>query len=297
MGSSRKSVLITGCSANGIGAGLAEAFQEMGYHVFATLRTPSKLPAALASAPNVTVLTLDVLSLDSIAAAVESVKRETGGMLDVLVNNSGGGYKAPALDVSIEEGKKLFDLNYWAPLAMVQAFAPLVIKAKGCIVTNTSASAFMPLPMMSIYFQVPVFERCLLYYAGMYNGSKAAMAHTSETWRLELQPLGVRTITLITLAIKTKEAPRNENIPPIPQSSYYYHIRDFIYDLTDYKLQQGPTLPVRDYALRVVREVEKGSVGMIWVGKNATMTKWAWWLSPRSIRVSFRIPARNLTLY
>lgn len=289
MAISRKTVLITGCSANGIGAELAEVFQEKGYHVFATLRTPSKLPATLASAPNVTVLTLDVLSPESIAAAVESVKRETGGTLDVLVNNSGGGLKAPVLDVSLEEGRKLFDLNYWAPVAIVQAFAPLVIKAKGCIVTNTSANALIPMPLMGIYSLTPIFEPFLLRYAGMYNGSKAAVAHTSETWRLELQPFGVRTITLITLGIKTKATPRNENIPPIPESSYYYQIRDFLYDLTDYKLQQGPSLPVRDYALRVVREVEKGSVGMIWVGKDAGMARFGWWLSPRFLRVSFGI--------
>lgn len=124
----------------------------------------------------------------------------------------------------------------------------------------------------------------------MYNASKAALAHTSETWRLELQPLGVRTITLITLGIQTKASPPTENNPEVPESSYYYHIRDFIYDLTPYKLQKGSSLPVRDYAHRVVREVEKGSTGMVWVGKDAWVAKWAWWLAPRSLRVSFGVP-------
>jgi NAD(P)-dependent dehydrogenase (short-subunit alcohol dehydrogenase family) len=144
-----KSVLITGCSAGGIGAALAEAFQEKGYHVFATVRNPSKISQTLSSAANVTVLTLDVLSPESIAAAAESVKRITGGGLDVLVNNSGGGLTLPGLDVPIEEGKKLFDLNFWAPLAMLQAFAPLLIEAKGCLVNNSSANAHLPMPAMS----------------------------------------------------------------------------------------------------------------------------------------------------
>lgn len=146
----RKSVLITGCSAGGIGAALAEVFHEKGYHVFAALRDLSKTPQALSGAANVTQLTLDVLSSESIAAAVDSVKRETGGRLDVLVNNSGGGYITPALDASIDEGKKLFDLNFWAPLAVLQAFAPLLISAKGCVVNNSSANAFLPLPLMSM---------------------------------------------------------------------------------------------------------------------------------------------------
>jgi 1-acylglycerone phosphate reductase len=149
MAISLKSVLITGCSANGIGAGLAEVFLENGYHVFATLRNRSKIPPTLAKAANVTVLDLDVLSSESIAAAVESVRRETKGRLDVLVNNSGGILVAPGLDIKIEQGKRLFDLNFWAPMAVLQAFAPLLIEAKGCVVNNTSANSVAPFPLMS----------------------------------------------------------------------------------------------------------------------------------------------------
>ena len=38
-----KNVLITGCSAGGIGAALVEAFQKRDYHVFAMARNPSKM--------------------------------------------------------------------------------------------------------------------------------------------------------------------------------------------------------------------------------------------------------------
>lgn len=91
MASIRKSVLITGCSAGGIGAGLAEVLQEKGYLVFATARNLSKIPQTLSNASNVKLLELDVLSSEAITAAVESVKRETNGRLDILINNSGSG--------------------------------------------------------------------------------------------------------------------------------------------------------------------------------------------------------------
>jgi 1-acylglycerone phosphate reductase len=147
----QKSVLITGCSTGGIGAALAEAFHGKGYHVFATARNPSKISNTLSASKNVTVLTLDVLSSESIANAVRSVEKETNGRLDVLVNNSGGGAIIPALDASIDEGKRLFDLNFWAPLAMLQAFSPLLIKSKGCVVNNSSANGHLPMPLMSEY--------------------------------------------------------------------------------------------------------------------------------------------------
>lgn len=144
-----KSVLITGCSAGGLGAGLAEVFREKGYHVFATLRNPSKLPSTLSKAANVTTLTLDVLSSDSIADAVSSVAKKTGGRLDILVNNSGKNFIMPALDTSIEEARKIFDVNFWAPMAMLQAFAPLLIQARGCVVNQSSAAGYVPMPFGS----------------------------------------------------------------------------------------------------------------------------------------------------
>lgn len=121
---------------------------------------------------------------------------------------------------------------------------------------------------------------------GMYNGSKAALTMASEIWRRELQPLGVRTITLVTTSVKT---PAFDNIekPNIPETSYYYVIRDYLNRLSDGRLQDGAPDP-RTYALKVVREIEKGASGELWVGKDAGMNRWARWLLPQSIFVSFR---------
>ncbi|KAK9774924.1 hypothetical protein SCAR479_08479 [Seiridium cardinale] len=95
--------------------------------VFATVRKASTISTAIPNADNVTVLMVNVLSSDSIAIALESV------------NKSGGNIFLPALDTPIADGKKLFDLNFWSPFAMLHSFAPLLIEAKGCIINNTSA--------------------------------------------------------------------------------------------------------------------------------------------------------------
>ncbi|KAI0124992.1 short-chain dehydrogenase/reductase [Xylariales sp. AK1849] len=264
MASSRKSVLITGCSAGGIGAGLAEAFQQKGYHVFATLRNPSKVPPNLSEASHVTILTLDVLSAESIAAAVDRVTKETGGRLNVLVNNSGQNFIMPGLDTTIEDGRKVFDINFFAPMAVLQAFAPLLVKGRGCVVNQSSAAGHLPMAFMS-----------------MYNSSKAALIMASDIWRRELEPLGVRTITLITTSVKTP-AFSNVAMPKIPEASYYYVIRDYIYRLADGRLQEGAPDPLT-YGLRVVKEIDNGTVGEIWVGKDAGMNHWAWKLLPSSV--------------
>lgn len=263
-----KSVLITGCSAGGIGAGLADAFHAKGYHVFATARTPSKISPSLAEARNVTVLTLDVLSPEEIAAAVGSVTRVTGGKLDVLVNNSGRIMVMPGLDVSIEEGKKVFDTNYWAVLAMIQAFAPLLIKAKGCVVNNTSVSGVVPFGA----------------FGSIYNSSKAAALLGSETWRLELAPLGVRTLTLVTSAVKSN-AFNNLAPPKVPENSYYHGLQEYITGLCDGSMQDDG-ITAKEFGDKVVRQVEKGATGKYWVGGGAVGARFAAWLLPESLMVS-----------
>lgn len=154
MTSSRKSCLITGCSEGGVGDALAHAFNGSGYHVFATARTPSKIPASLHEAANVTIIALDVTVSSSIAAAAEIVRQQTGGSLDVLINNAGAGMNMPALDTDISAAKRLFDLNFFAALETIQVFSPMLVRAAGCIVNNASVGGFRPLvfnSMISIF--------------------------------------------------------------------------------------------------------------------------------------------------
>lgn len=146
-----KSCLVTGCSAGGVGASLAEAFKDKGYHVYATARSPSKVPRPLHEASNVTVLALDVTSSEFIAAVAETVNRETGGRLDVLINNAGLGLELPALDTPIGEARRVFDSNFFAVLEMIQVFSPMLIAAGGCIVNNSSVGGRIPIPFCSTW--------------------------------------------------------------------------------------------------------------------------------------------------
>lgn len=142
-----KFVLITGCSAGGIGSAIAESFQKRGLHVFATARTLSKM-SHLEKLPNVTLLSLDVTSSTDIKSAAEAVKAKTGGMLHYLVNNSGVGHAMPILEVNVEEGRRIFDVNLWGTIAVTQAFAPFLIAAMGTVINIGSITGCLNLPWM-----------------------------------------------------------------------------------------------------------------------------------------------------
>lgn len=148
-----KTILITGCSADGIGAAMALALAQRGHHVFATARNPAKIPEALTSLSNVTVLPLDVADTHSVAAAARAVV-DTGRGLDVLVNNAGVGYVRPVLDIDIAAAQRLHDINLWGPLRTIQAFQGLLVASRGRIVNVSSSASVVYSPWVCTFMPV-----------------------------------------------------------------------------------------------------------------------------------------------
>ncbi|KAL9115955.1 MAG: hypothetical protein Q9227_000323 [Pyrenula ochraceoflavens] len=212
---SQKCVLITGCSAGGIGAALAREFHRRGLRVFATGRNLAKL--AEFSDTGIETIKLDVCSDESIKTAVTEVSKLTGGKLDYLVNNSGGGYHKALLDAEIPEAKKMFDVNFWATLAVTQAFAPLLIKSKGVIVNNASIAAI-----------------CASPFQGIYNASKSATLTMGDVLRVEMAPFDVQVVTLMTGTVKTKfyDSSLMEHME-VPENSLYKPIEDKVNAVAD----------------------------------------------------------------
>jgi len=126
-------VLITGCS-RGIGLAMVREWLGRGSaYIYATCRDPQtahELTALAAQHPDsLTVIALDVVDQDSIAAAQKAVSALTAH-LDIVVNNAG---IYPKDDQSQRFGSltpermlDVFTTNSVAPLMVTQAFMPLL---------------------------------------------------------------------------------------------------------------------------------------------------------------------------
>lgn len=75
------------CSKGSAGHALALEFASHGMRVFATARSTKSLAGL--EAKGVTILALDVTSLESITALKSEISMHTGGKLDMLFNNAG----------------------------------------------------------------------------------------------------------------------------------------------------------------------------------------------------------------
>lgn len=261
----KQTVLITGCSDGGLGAGLALAFHNAGLHVYATARNPTKMTNL--EALGIQILTLDVLSDESISACVKKIPQ-----LDILVNNAGAAYSMPFSDLNISEAKKLFDLNVWSYLAVTQAFLPLLLESKGMIVNHTSSGSLLTIPFQSAY-----------------NASKSAMARFSDTQRLELEPFGVKVIDLKTAAVKSNiiNNQMEAKKPALPKDSIYQPGKGKIEKWLrgDETLNDG--MSAEEWGRLVVHDLlKKKPSPVIWKG-NQSFAAWMASIAPLGMFDSF----------
>ena len=90
-----KTIVITGAST-GIGRATALHLDKLGFRVLASVRKEADGQALRKEASNkLRPIFLDVTNGDSIAAAVDTVAKETGGELYGLVNNAGISLNGP----------------------------------------------------------------------------------------------------------------------------------------------------------------------------------------------------------
>ncbi|RMZ74829.1 hypothetical protein DV737_g5696, partial [Chaetothyriales sp. CBS 132003] len=235
MNATQKSVLVTGCTPGGLGFALAKAFRDQGFLVLATVRNLQKA-GALAGEKNLVVLELDVTSAQSVASCVQKVRHTLGGGLDILVNNAGTAIFGPLIHASVEEGKAAYDVNVWGPLAVSQAFAPLLIESKGIIVNISSIAGAVPLAWQ-------------------------------ETLKMELSPLGVRVITAMVGAIGTHLYANHE--VSLPEGSYYTPIEAQIKKQSQGEMQEPFNEDVDITARNIVKDTLAGRRGQIWRGGEA----------------------------
>ena len=164
-------VLITGCSS-GIGYALAEAFQARGCVTYATARKPETLAPLVAQ--GVHTLMLDVTCEDSIRACFATIEARSGAV-DILVNNAGIPVMGPTAELSLEQLRRQWETNLTAPVAMVQAAVPGMVRQGGGRIVNVgSVSGLLTTP-----------------FAGPYCASKAALHSLNDALRMELKPFGI----------------------------------------------------------------------------------------------------------
>jgi len=185
-----KTILITGASS-GIGKATARYFQERGWSVVATMRSPQK-EQELKALDNVLVTRLDVQDPASIKSAIEAGIARFG-KIDVLLNNAGYGAYGPLEATPMEKIRRQFDVNVIGLLETTKAILPHFRASRGGVIVNVSSvGGKMTFPLGTLY-----------------HGTKFAVEGLSESLSWELEPIGVKVKIVEPGAIKTDFAGRS----------------------------------------------------------------------------------------
>jgi len=156
-------VLVTGGS-RGIGAALVEElFVRGAATVYATARDPRTV-----THPRAVPLALEVTDEAAVAAAAERASDVT-----ILINNAGAAARASYLDSPMADVRGDLEINFYGPLLLTRAFAPVIERNGGGHILN----------MHSVL--------SWLANGSPYSASKAAFWSQTNSLRLALRPRGI----------------------------------------------------------------------------------------------------------
>ena len=194
-----RTAVVTGAAA-GIGEAIACGFARSGAALAICDRDGARLAAvarALAGeCARVVDEVFDVREPEAVRRFVARAAAELGP-LDVLVNNAGGTFASPFLELGEKGERALVDENFSQVASFVRAFVPHVPARGGSIVNVTSIEAHRAAPGYAVY-------------AAM----KAAVESLSRTLALELVERAIRVNCIAPDAIDTPGL--GGALPPTP---------------------------------------------------------------------------------
>jgi NAD(P)-dependent dehydrogenase (short-subunit alcohol dehydrogenase family) len=184
--------LITGVGA-GLGRALAKAALDRGDAVAGTVRTSSDKAGFEALAPGRAFgFLLDLSAAEGAVAVAKAAAAALGG-IDILVNNAGYGLTCAVEEASLAELRAQFEVNVFAPAAMIGAVLPAMRERRaGRIVNITSVSG------------IAVWAG-----TGIYCASKHALEAIGESLADEVAPLGIKVINVAPGGMRTDYAGRS----------------------------------------------------------------------------------------
>lgn len=160
-----------------------------GHSVAATSRSLEALEQVMSSAPADQFLPLEVdLSDEASVAGSILTTVEVFGRIDVVVNNAGYGIGGAIEELSLEEIRRNFEVNVFAPIIVIQQVMPtLRAQRSGHIINISSIAGFAGAVGWSAY-----------------AASKNAVIGLSEVLAQDLRSLGIRVTAVAPGAFRTQ---------------------------------------------------------------------------------------------
>jgi NAD(P)-dependent dehydrogenase (short-subunit alcohol dehydrogenase family) len=180
--------VITG-TAQGIGRRVAEVFAERGYRLALNdLRVPDETLRAVRGHGAEAFSYVGNICDESVVAGFVRAVYDSWGQADVLVNNAGISFIAPAETVSASDYRRVLEVNLVAPFLLAKEFGSRMLAAKRGSIINVASVAGL----------VGIANRAA------YNASKHGLIGLTRTLAAEWGGRGVRVNAVCPGWVKTE---------------------------------------------------------------------------------------------
>ena len=133
-----KKIIVTGATG-GIGNSIVQRLTDCGANILATGTKIEKLNELKLKFKNINILKFDISQNEKIEDFIENATTELGGSLDCIVNNAGLTQDNLAIRMSLDEWKKVIDINLTSTFLLSKFAIKKMLKNKsGKIVNITS---------------------------------------------------------------------------------------------------------------------------------------------------------------
>ena len=204
-----KNTLITGCN-KGIGLKIMQKFASQGSNIIACCRKKDedfiKICNELKNKYKIKIdiFCFDLSEKDQIKNSFEKIKKKVN-RIDILVNNAASIDTSNFMMTSITNSKKLFEVNYFSQIYLIQLVSKMMInKKKGNIINISSTSG------------IDANEGRITYSA-----TKSALINSSKILSKELSPFNIRVNVVAPGLIETdmmKQNTKKETIDSVTKN-------------------------------------------------------------------------------
>ena len=206
-------VLLTGATG-GLGTAIAKHLDKNKYTIYGAGRKIKKTA-------DYQPVFMDLTDPSSISKAVKEIIN-TEGKIDILINNAGIGITGSIEETKPEDVKKVFEVNFFGMLQLIQEVLPYMRNQKNAKIINISSIAG--------YTGLP--------YRGIYSATKAAVMRMTEALSAELHPFGIKVVEIAPGDFKTKIA-EGRIYTPLKKESPYFEDYKRILKMIDIEVEQG----------------------------------------------------------
>ena len=134
----KNNIIVTGATG-GIGNSIIKKLYDAGANILATGTKDEKLQELKKKFQNIQTLKFDISQINNLENFVENATKQFEGKLDCLVNNAGVTQDNLAIRMSIEEWKKVIDINLTSTFLISKfAIKKMLKNKKGKIINITS---------------------------------------------------------------------------------------------------------------------------------------------------------------